>query len=166
MITLSKEQVIRLHEKLIYDTGGLGGVSDEVMLESSLECALHTVDGADLYPSTQSKIAAITFSLIRNRPFVDGNKRIGACVMLVLLELNHIIADFDDEELIHIGEGVAAGRISAEQLQRLVERHIPKQAKLGLFLHEQEPFYSFQTNCYFQGYQRMGFEAIDSLNGS
>lgn len=88
MITLDKEQIKRLHKKLIDATGGLDGLRDEAMLESALSAAFQTFDGRELYPSTTSKIARIAYSLVCNHPFVDGNKRIGTYVMLMLLELN------------------------------------------------------------------------------
>jgi death-on-curing protein len=54
----------------------------------------------DLYPSTAAKIARIAYGLVSNHPFVDGNKRIGTYAMMVLLELNHIDADFSDDDII------------------------------------------------------------------
>jgi death-on-curing protein len=37
MITLSREQVIHLHKRLLQATGGLGGVRDEGLLGSALQ---------------------------------------------------------------------------------------------------------------------------------
>ena len=141
MITLSIEQVIRLHRRLIEDTGGEDGIRDEALLESALICPLQTFDGEDLYPSTPEKIAGIAFSLISNHPFVDGNKRIGTCVMLILLELNQIAADFDDDEIINIGIGVASGRINCAQLLGLIERRIFTQSRTGFWLSEEQYSY-------------------------
>ena len=45
MITLSKGQVMRLHGGLIAATGGLGGIRDEVMLDSAISAAFQTFDG-------------------------------------------------------------------------------------------------------------------------
>jgi hypothetical protein len=47
-----------------------------------------TFGGEDLYPSLVDKAATLGFSLIRNHPFVDGNKRIGHAVMEAFLVLN------------------------------------------------------------------------------
>jgi len=141
MITLSKEQVIRLHNKLSVDTGGESGIRDEALLESALMCAFQTFDGKELYPSVPAKIARIAFSLITNHPFIDGNKRIGTCVMLILLELNHIAADFNDDEIIYIGIGVASGKINSDQLLGLIERRIPLQESPGIWLNEKQCVY-------------------------
>jgi len=47
-----------------------------------------TYDNKDLYPSIIKKIAVVTYSLINNHGFADGNKRIGIAVMLILLKMN------------------------------------------------------------------------------
>ena len=120
MIILSKEQVIKLHQKLLDKTGGLDGVRDEGLLESALASAFHTFDGAELYPSTVAKISRIAFSLISNHPFVDGNKRIGTYVMLVLLEINNISCDFSDDDVIRIGLEIAKGIMSDSDLLNLI----------------------------------------------
>ena len=142
---LSKEQVMRLHERMIYDTGGLGGVRDEGSLESALASPFQRFEGGELYPTALEKIVRVVFCLIDSRPFFDGNKRIGTCVLLVLLELNQIVADFDDDALVNIGMGVAAGKIDEGHLHELIARQIPKPAKTGLWLCEQEGGYGTQS---------------------
>jgi len=116
MITLSKEQVKRLHKMLLDSTGGLDGILDETLLDSALTVPFQTFDGGELYPSTAAKIARMGYSLVCSHPFVDGNKRIGTYVMLVLLGLNHIEANFTDDDIIHIGLELANGRMDDKQL--------------------------------------------------
>jgi len=120
MITLSNEQVKYLHKKLLDATGGLDGIRDEALLESALSVAFQTFDGVELYPSTAAKIARIAYGLVCNHPFADGNKRIGTYVMLVLLELNHIEANFTDDDVIRTGLELASGKMSDKQLFDLI----------------------------------------------
>lgn len=120
MITLDKEQIIRLHQRLLDATGGLHGLRDEELLDSALSAAFQTFDGEALYPSAAAKIARTAYGLVRNHPFTDGNKRIGTYVMMVLLELNHIETDFSDEDIIHIGLELAKGTMSDKQLLDLI----------------------------------------------
>ena len=124
MISLDKEQVIRLHKKLLDSTGGLDGIRDENMLDSALSVAFQTFDGIELYPSTIAKIARIAYGLVRNHPFIDANKRIGTYVMMVLLDLNHIEADFSDDDVIHIGLELASGNMDDKQLFELILKRI------------------------------------------
>jgi death-on-curing protein len=116
MMTLDKEQVKRLHKKLLDATGGLDGLRDEAMLDSALSAAFQTFDGVEFYPSTTSKIARTVYSLVCNHPFVDGNKRIGTYIMMVLLALNHIEVDFTDDDIICIGLELANGKMNDKQL--------------------------------------------------
>ena len=120
MIILSKEQVKRLHTKMIEATGGPEGVRSEHLLDSALASAFQTFDGVELYPTDVAKIARIAYSLVCNHPFVDGNKRIGTYVMFVLLELNHIHADFTDDDIIRIGLELADGTMEYGQLLHLI----------------------------------------------
>ena len=102
MKTLSKEQVLRLHNALLETFGGTAGVRDDGLLESALNAPFATFGGQYLYPSVQAKAAQLGFGLVCNHPFVDGNKRIGAHVMLVFLAINGIELDYTQEELIDI----------------------------------------------------------------
>ena len=120
MITLTNEQIKRLHKKLLDATGGLSGLRDEAMLDSVLSVAFQTFDGVELYPSMAAKIARIAYGLVCNHPFVDGNKRIGTYVMAVLLDLNHIESDFTDDDIIRIGLELANGKMSDKQLLDLI----------------------------------------------
>jgi death-on-curing protein len=120
LITLNQEQVKHMHKRLRDSTGGLDGIRDEGLLDSALSAPFQTFDGAELYPSVAAKIARIAHGLICNHPFADGNKRVSAYVMLVLLELNHIEADFSDDDVVRIGLELASGEMSDGQLLELI----------------------------------------------
>lgn len=123
MIILSKEQVIALHSQLIAETGGSQGLRDEGMLESALNAPFQVFDGAEAYPSIQQKAARLGFGLVKNHAFVDGNKRIGAHVMLVFLALNHIELDYTQNELSEAILKVADGSYSFDELLKWILEH-------------------------------------------
>lgn len=120
MIMLSKKQIIHLHKKLLDATGGLDGIREEAMLDSAVSAPFQTFEGVDLFLSTTAKIARVAYGIVCNHPFIDGNKRIGTYVMLVLLELNCIKADFSDDDIIYIGVELAKGKMSNQQLLDLI----------------------------------------------
>jgi death-on-curing protein len=120
VITLSAEQVKSLHKKLLDCTGGTDGIRDESLLESALNSPFHTFAGAELYPSVTAKIARTAYGIVSNHPFVDGNKRVGTYVMMVLLELNLIEADFSDDDIVRVGLELADGRMGDRQLLDLI----------------------------------------------
>ena len=123
MIQLSKPQILLLHEQLIAKTGGLSDMRDEGMLDSALFAPFQTFDGEDVYPSLQQKAARLCFSLVKNHPFVDGNKRIGAHVMLVFLALNGIELQYTQTELSDIILQLAAGTIQSSDLLDWILTH-------------------------------------------
>ena len=123
MKTLSKHQVLLLHSSLIQAFGGSDGVRDEGLLESALAAPFQTFGGEPVYPSIQGKAAQLGFGLIRNHPFMDGNKRIGAHVMLVFLELNGIALHYEQQELIDIILSVASGEIDRKGLLQWILEH-------------------------------------------
>ena len=109
MRTLSKRQVILLHQQLINEIGGSSGLRDEGLLESALAAPFQSFGGIDVYPSLQQRAARLAYGLVNNHPFVDGNKRIGAHTMLVFLALNGIELSYTQEELASLFIAVASG---------------------------------------------------------
>ena len=125
MIRLSKPQILLLHEQLVAETGGSSGLRDEGMLDSALNTPFQTFAGKDVYPSLQQKTARLCFGLVKNHPFVDGNKRIGAHVMLVFLALNGIELQHTQAELSEVILQLAAGTLqSTDLLDRILSYQI------------------------------------------
>ena len=123
MIRLSKSQVLLIHDQLIAETGGSPGLRDEGMLDSALNAPFQTFGGEDVYPSLQQKAARLCFGLVKNHPFVDGNKRIGAHAMLVFLALNGIELQHSQAELSDVILQLAAGEIETSDLLRWILAH-------------------------------------------
>ena len=123
MIRLSKSQVLLLHEQLVAETGGSPGLRDEGMLDSALNAPFQTFGGEDVYPSLQQKATRLCFGLVKNHPFVDGNKRIGAHVMLVFLALNGIELQYTQTELSDIILQLAANTIQSSDLLNWILTH-------------------------------------------
>lgn len=123
MIRLSKEPVITLHQALVAQTGGTEGLRDEGLLDAALNAPFQSFDGTEVFPSIQQKAARLGFGLVQNHAFVDGNKRIGAHVMLVFLALNHIELEYTQQELIDIILSIAAGNCSLEKLTNWIIEH-------------------------------------------
>jgi len=123
MTKINSEKIKLLHQLMAEATGGSIGVRDEGLLESAVESAYATFDGAELYPSKEEKAAELGHSLISNHAFVDGNKRIGVYVMISFLELNGIHIESSDEDVIVLGLGVADGSMSQEDVLGWIEKH-------------------------------------------
>lgn len=123
MIRLSKHQILLIHDQLIAETGGSSGLRDEGMFDSALNAPFQSFGGEDMYPSLQQKAARLCFGLVKNHPFVDGNKRIGAHAMLVFLALNGIELRHSQTELSDVILQLAAGEIESADLLRWILAH-------------------------------------------
>lgn len=86
MITIV--DVFQLHKNSIKDFGGSPGIRDVDSLKSAVSRPFQSFEDVELYPSVFEKTAAIFESLIKNHPFVDGNKRTGFLAAYALLYRN------------------------------------------------------------------------------
>ncbi len=121
---LSKEDVLRAHSRELQIFGGAPGIRDEGGLESALGRPLNKwqYENAEL----PELAAAYAFGIVRNHPFVDGNKRAGFVSMLAFLLLNKIEFAPEPLEAAAIILGVAAGEIDEAGLARWIRDNWPK----------------------------------------
>ena len=123
MKKLTKEQILMLHNELIRETGGSGGLRDEGLLDSALNAPFQGFGDVDSFPSLQQKGARLGYGLICNHAFVDGNKRIGAHAMLLFLSLNGIELEYTQNELSYMILDVAAGNLRFEDMVKWIIKH-------------------------------------------
>ena len=123
MKKLNREQIIKLHEMLLKETGGVSGIREISLLESAINSPFQTFDKVSLYPTLERKAARLGYGIVKNHPFLDGNKRTGLLAMLTFLEINRIKLDYTDEELIKIGLALADGTFSEKQLLTWTSLH-------------------------------------------
>jgi death-on-curing protein len=89
---LSVKQVLAIHARSIEQFGGDPTIRDPGLLDSAVAQPLAGFGGKDLYPDLAEKAAALAFSLVKNHPFADGNKRTGyGALMRFLSRNNHTI---------------------------------------------------------------------------
>lgn len=112
---LSLGDVLDIYRQIIQQSGGSAGIRDVGALESSVAQPRMTFGGADLYPTIAEKASALCFSLIKNHPFIDGNKRVGHAAMETLLLLNGFEINANVEEQEKAILGLAAGEKSREE---------------------------------------------------
>jgi len=82
----ARQTVARLREH--YRAGSLFGRERDGTLSGALHAVFQTFGGKDLYPTLEGKAAHLLYFLVKNHPFVDGNKRIAAILFLWFLEKN------------------------------------------------------------------------------
>lgn len=114
MITL--EEVLQLHYNSIRDFGGSSGIRDINLLESSIIRPYQSFENVELYPSAYAKAAAILHSIVKNHPFVDGNKRTGFLAAFALLYRAGIELTASEENAYDFVINVASSSVSFAEI--------------------------------------------------
>lgn len=120
---ISLDSALEIHREQITVFGGTHGLRDQVLLESALGQAEQTF----AYTGDLFKAAAqYCFSIARNHPFLDGNKRVAAACMLVFLLLNKVEPTMTSAELFEWTVQTAIGELSSSALAELLSKHSRK----------------------------------------
>jgi death on curing protein len=126
---LSKEFVLALHERLVAEFGGLGGLRDEGLLES----ALGKPENLFAYgenPSAIQLAASYAAGIVKNHPFLDGNKRVGFAAAAVFLETNGFRLTASEAEATAATMALAAGKFAEEDYDKWLAEHCEKLKKM------------------------------------
>ena len=122
MTYLTIEQVLFLHARLIEETGGRHGVRELNLLASAVARPKATF-GGELYPDLFVKAAALIDSLIRNHPFVDGNKRTGIASGALFLVQNGRRLTAINSELELFTRQIAESKSDISEIAAWLETH-------------------------------------------
>ena len=101
--------VIAIHDEQIAVHGGIPGIRDDGLLSSALARPKHKADYGD--PIVFDVAAAYAYSIIRDHPFVDGNKRTGFLVAYVFLSINGWDLRSSEVEAVNVVIDLAAGEM-------------------------------------------------------
>ncbi|MCB1043279.1 MAG: type II toxin-antitoxin system death-on-curing family toxin [Acidobacteria bacterium] len=110
-----EETVLATHSVLLAEYGGGGGIRDKGLLESALAEPKHKLS----YEPNISMFdlgASYGLGLVKNHPFVDGNKRIAFTIAVLFLEINGFSFHASEAESALVFEALAAGSMSEEAL--------------------------------------------------
>lgn len=117
------EEILTFHTKLTTRTGGSDGVRSLPLVESALCRFDASFSGIELYKTIEEKAAAVGCGLIQNHAFLDGNKRIGIVVMLLILRKNGIALSYTQEELVALVLDAACSKIDVVDFVRFIRTH-------------------------------------------
>lgn len=126
---IGEREVLAIHGRLLALHGGAGGLRDQGLLESALarprqHRAYASVDVIDL-------AAIYTAGMIRNHPFIDGNKRTGFVVGVLFLELNGFRFIASEEDATQTVLALASGTISEASYAAWLRENTRKQRSRG-----------------------------------
>jgi death on curing protein len=123
---LTLAEVVQIHHEQIEQYGGRAGVRDMGLLQSALAAPRASAGGAYAHRDLFAMAAAYAFHLVKNHPFVDGNKRTALVSALLFLELNGVSVLDPGERLYDPTLRLAMGESTREDFAALL-RKLPKE---------------------------------------
>src|SRR6266566_3281329 len=125
---LTFEEVLELHQTQIALYGGTMGIRDMGLLESAVNAPAAKFGGAFLHEDWASMAAALLFSIVKNHPFLDGNKRTGSLAAYVFLQINNMEFEPEEKEFRDITLACAEGSVTKQQIIDFFRRNISPDA--------------------------------------
>ena len=111
-----------LHAEQLRLHGGAAGTRDSGLLESALYRPIQKEAYGE--PTLAELAAAYLFGIVKNHPFVDGNKRTGFAAADLFLYFNGFNLEAEPEDIIHLVLMVAAGEIDEAGAAAFFQDHI------------------------------------------
>ena len=124
MIWTAAQDIELIHRRVVERTGGEDGLRDLPCLEAAVAAPMQSFGGEDLFPTELSKIARLGYGLASNHVFLDGNKRISAMMVQLLLKWNGYQLELQVGELADMFISIAAGAAGEKELLKWIEQHL------------------------------------------
>lgn len=113
-----------LQAKLLEQFGGSPGLRDAGGLESALARPQNLFAYEE--PTIFELATAYASGIIRNHPFVDGNKRLGLAIALTFLELNGYVSQLDEAKIVTMTLGLASREVDEAAYTKWLEQNSTK----------------------------------------
>jgi death-on-curing protein len=120
---LRADDLLQIHRDQIERYGGSPDLRDPGLLTSAADTPRAMFDGRYLHADLFEMAAAYLFHIVRNHPFVDGNKRTGTAAALVFLDLNGVELAIDDDALADHVLAVAQGHLTKSDVAAFLRQH-------------------------------------------
>jgi death on curing protein len=109
------EEIIKIHAQQIERFGGLPGIRDQGLLESALYEPQVTFDTQFLYNDIFEMAAAYAYGIIKNHPFLDGNKRTGMISSLLFLSYHDHTIHLTQDEFFKLAIALATSKMDLRE---------------------------------------------------
>ncbi|MGA7382161.1 MAG: type II toxin-antitoxin system death-on-curing family toxin [Terriglobales bacterium] len=109
-VWIDERDVLAIHDRLLAAHGGAPGLRDQGLLQSALARPRQHYAYADS-PDIVEMAALYAAGIVRNHPFVDGNKRAGFVTGILFLELNGFEFQASEEDATQVVLDLAAGTL-------------------------------------------------------
>lgn len=107
-VWLDHRVLVAVHERLLVEHGGARGIRDQALLDGAL-ARPRQIHAYEPTASLFDLAAAYAEGIVRNHPFVDGNKRAAFMAAYVFLARNGLDPVMSEAEAVTMMLGLAAG---------------------------------------------------------
>ncbi|KPK98667.1 MAG: hypothetical protein AMJ95_03360 [Omnitrophica WOR_2 bacterium SM23_72] len=125
-------EILDLYKEQISKFGGLCAIRDNNALLSIVANPRREFAGRELYPTIASKAAILVFSIVKNHPFMDGNKRTAYICGRLFLRLNDHDLACDHARLKDLILNIATSKASLDDVKDWFEINIDKKDSLKI----------------------------------
>jgi death-on-curing protein len=127
IIFISLSDVIRIHDMVISQFGGRRGIHNLGLLESAINHPWMIIEfGSDEDHEIPNLAAAYFFHIIKNHPFIDGNKRTGLLMALEFMYRNGFELEENFEGLYQLALDTATSKINEKEVAAFFKRTMKK----------------------------------------
>jgi death-on-curing protein len=123
LVWIEATDIMALHERLLVFYGGAAGLRDEGLLQSAIarpQQLLAYGEAVDVIDMA----TALTGGLVKNHPFLDGNKRIGFVAGILFIELNGYRFNAPEEAAAEAVMALAAGGMDEAGYAAFLREHV------------------------------------------
>jgi death-on-curing protein len=122
-IFLRVDEIIGLHDMQLERFGGLEGIRDRGLLESAAAMPQAGFGDHFVHIDVYEMAAAYLFHLVKNHPFIDGNKRVGFHAAFTFLHLNGIVLTLPEDAAYDLVIATAEGRATKTEIAAAFRAH-------------------------------------------
>jgi death-on-curing protein len=127
-VWIDERDALALHDHLLALHGGAAGLRDDALLKSALARSQQYLAYAES-PDIIDMATAYTTGIVRNHPFVDGNKRTGFVVGILFLELNGYRFTATEEDAAQAVLALAAGHLDETGYSAFLRANVARRTK-------------------------------------
>jgi death-on-curing protein len=125
IVLITVAGAMRFHDIAITRYGGLPGIRDFGLLESAVHQPLMILEfGSSEERTVPYLAAAYSFHIIKNHPFLDGNKRTGVITAAVFLAQNGFSLEISYDELYQLAIDTATSKVHTSHIAAIIQRSI------------------------------------------
>ncbi len=124
ILFLTIQEILAIHDDQISRFGGLNGIGSKELLESALAEPQASFDKVYLHKDLYEMAACYLFGIIKNHPFLDGNKRTGIVCAILFLRYNHIKIQPSQEAFYELALEVASSKKNKNEIAQELKKFV------------------------------------------